>query len=296
MAFEQRLKHHADAIERRLAELLSEDAGPWAPPRLRAAMKYSVLGGGKRFRPFLVFETAALFGLPAACAIDAAAAVECLHCYSLVHDDLPAMDNDDLRRGQPTVHRKFDEATAILAGDTVLTLAFEILARPSTHIDADVRAELVLRLARASGLGGMAGGQMLDLEAEHTPQGLEQIRRIQQLKTGALIAFACETGAILARAGDAERQALIAYGRALGLAFQISDDLLDAEGDAAQVGKATKKDASQGKATFVSLLGVAKSRAMLADLEADATRALALFGHESGVLAEAARFVSRRRS
>jgi len=259
-------------------------------------MQYATLGGGKRFRPFLVIETAALFGVPQAKAVAAAAAVECVHCYSLVHDDLPAMDDDDMRRGRATVHKAFDEATAILAGDALLTLAFEILGRPQTHPDPAVRSELVLGLARASGWHGMAGGQMLDLMAERTPIDLAGVARMQALKTGALIEFSVIAGAILGRAGDAERQALARYARALGLAFQIADDLLDAEGDATEVGKATSKDAASGKATFVSLLGIEASRDKLKELEAEAIDALDAWGEQADVLRAAALFVSHRRS
>jgi farnesyl diphosphate synthase len=281
--FEARLAAAGEATEGRLRQLLAADRpGGAEAGRLGEAMRYAALGGGKRFRPFLVIETAALFGMAPAAALNAAAAVECIHCYSLAHDDLPAMDDDDLRRGRPTVHKAFDEATAILAGDGLLTLAFEVLARPDTHADAAVRSELVLGLAHASGWEGMAGGQQLDLEAEDVAQDLADVERIQALKTGALIRFAAEAGAILGRAGPSDRAAVVAYAQKLGLAFQIADDLLDAEGDAAAVGKATGKDAAAGKATFVSLLGIPAARQP--------------FGARAAVLQEAARFVSRRRS
>jgi farnesyl diphosphate synthase len=213
-----------------------------------------------------------------------------------VHDDLPAMDDDDVRRGRPTVHRAFDEATAILAGDALLTIAFEILSQPATHPDPAIRTELVLGLARASGWRGMAGGQMLDLEAEGVVQGMDGIRKIQALKTGALIEFSVEAGAILGRASATDREALRAYARAIGLAFQIADDLLDAEGSPEHVGKATGKDAGAGKATFVSLLGVAQAREKLRLLTSDAIDALTLFGSRAAVLEEAAHFVTHRRS
>jgi farnesyl diphosphate synthase len=212
-------------------------------------MRYATLGGGQRFRPFLVIEAATLFGVPQQQALNTAAAVECIHCYSLVHDDLPAMDDDDLRRGRPTVHKAFDEASAILAGDALLTLAFEILSQPATHSNPDIRTELVFGLARASGSCGMASGQMLDLAAEGVPQDMDTIRKIQALKTGALIEFSVDAGAILGRASAAERQALRRYARAIGLAIQVADDLLDAEGSPEHVGKATGKDAGVGKAT-----------------------------------------------
>jgi len=297
LLFVERLEAHRHAVEERLTNLLGERRrGPPAAARLVEAMRYATLGGGKRFRPFLVIEAAALFDVPQADALDTAAAIECVHCYSLVHDDLPAMDNDDLRRGRPTVHKAFDEATAILAGDALLTFAFEILGRPTTHADPAVRAELVLGLARASGWQGMAGGQMLDLEAEGVPQDHDGIRKFQALKTGALIEFSVAAGALLGRASIVEHQGLAAYARAIGLAFQVADDLLDAEGTSQQVGKATGKDASAGKATFVSLLGISRAREMLRGLGADATRALTPFGNRAAALAQAADFVSNRRS
>jgi farnesyl diphosphate synthase len=259
-------------------------------------MRYATLGGGKRFRPVLVIEAAALFGVPRPEALNTAAAVECIHCYSLVHDDLPAMDDDDLRRGRPTVHKAFDEATAILAGDALLTIAFEILSQPETHPDPAIRTELVLGLARSSGWCGMVGGQMLDLEAEEIRQDMNGIRRMQTLKTGALIEHSVDAGAILGRASPAEREALRAYARAIGLAFQVGDDLLDAEGSAERVGKATGKDAGAGKATFVSLLGASRAREKLRSLGSDAVNALKPFGRRAAILEEAAHFVIHRRS
>jgi farnesyl diphosphate synthase len=271
------------------------------PARLLEAMRYASLGGGKRFRPFLVVESAALFDVPRPHALMAGAALECVHCYSLVHDDLPAMDNDALRRGQPTAHKKFDEATAILAGDGLLTFAFDILARPQTHPDAAVRIALVAALARAAGIGGMAGGQMLDLAAEgrfagHTPLklGENDVRLLQAMKTGALLRFGCEAGGILAAAGAAQRGALARYGSALGEAFQIADDLLDLEGDPALVGKSTGKDAAAGKATMVSALGPAGAKTRLARLVAEAEAALAPFGQKAAILIEGAHFVAER--
>jgi farnesyl diphosphate synthase len=304
--FLQRLADAARRVEVRLGQHL-DAAGPTysgtaghAPQRLSAAMAHAVLGGGKRFRPFLVLESAALFGLDAEHAIDAAASLECLHCYSLVHDDLPAMDNDDVRRGRPTVHVAYDDWTAILAGDGLLTLAFDILARPATHPDPGVRADLVLALARAAGAGGMAGGQALDLEADKlgvpARPTLDHIRRLQAMKTGALITYAVEAGAILGKAAPEARAALKSYGDHLGFAFQIADDLLDAEGDAGTVGKAVGKDHAAGKATLVSLMGLAAARAKLAETEAAAIAALAPFGECAGTLAAAARFVSERQS
>jgi farnesyl diphosphate synthase len=268
------------------------------PARLIEAMRYSGLGGGKRFRPFLVVESASLFEVPRQNALMAGAALECVHCYSLVHDDLPAMDNDELRRGQPTAHRKFDEATAILAGDGLLTFAFDILSRPETHTDASVRIELVNALARAAGLGGMAGGQMLDLAAEGRfgacKLGEAEVRMLQAMKTGALLRFACQAGGILAAAAQQERDALERFGAVLGEAFQIADDLLDVEGDPALVGKQTGKDAAAGKATMVSVLGIAAAKTRLQNLVAEAEAALAPFGKAAENLIEGARFVAAR--
>ena len=306
VSFLQRLERAAQLVEARLAEHLGHRGPSYAatiappPARLTDAMRHAVLGGGKRFRPMLVIETAALFGVPTEAALDTAASLECLHCYSLVHDDLPAMDNDDLRRGRPTVHRAYDDWTAILAGDALLTLAFDILARPKTHPDPSVRAELVLALARAAGAGGMVGGQALDLEADKlgvpaTP-ALDHIRRLQAMKTGALITYAVESGALLGSATQSERVALKAYGDHLGFAFQIADDILDAEGDSATVGKAVGKDEAAGKATLVSLMGLAAARAALAQAEAAAIAALTPFGARAAILIAAARFVVTRKS
>jgi farnesyl diphosphate synthase len=305
--FRARLDRNADATEALLDDLLRPDpiSGEIArPARLLEAMRYAMLGGGKRLRPHLVVETARLFGRDGNGVARAGAAIECIHGYSLVHDDLPAMDDDDLRRGKPTVHRAFDVATAILAGDGLLTLAFDILADPATDPDAEVRIALTLALARASGIGGMVGGQMLDLEAEgrFTPDGrplengVADTLNLQAMKTGALLAAAVEMGAILGRARTDERRALATYGRALGQAFQVADDLLDAEGEAATVGKATGKDAAKGKATLVSRLGPEAARARLADLVAEANDALAAFGPDADALRKTAYFVAERRS
>jgi farnesyl diphosphate synthase len=270
------------------------------PARLIEAMRYASLGGGKRFRPFLVVESANLFKVPRENALMAGAALECVHCYSLVHDDLPAMDNDELRRGQPTAHRKFDEATAILAGDGLLTFAFDILSRPETHPDPAVRIALVNRLARAAGLGGMAGGQMLDLAAEGRfgalKHGESDVRMLQAMKTGALLRFACQAGGILGGATVQKREALERYGAAVGEAFQIADDLLDIEGDPALVGKSTGKDVAAGKATFVTVLGVAGAKARLRHLVSAAEAALGPFGPAAATLIEGARFVADRQA
>ena len=271
------------------------------PERLVAAMRHAALGGGKRLRPFLVVETAALFDAGRVGALLAGGALELLHCYSLVHDDLPAMDDDDLRRGRPTVHKAFDEATAILAGDALLTLAFDILAREEVHAEAGVRAALVLELARAAGLGGMAGGQMLDLAAEgrFAPKRAlseAEVVTLQAMKTGALIRFACRAGAILGQADAAARRNIDRYGAAVGQAFQIADDLLDVEGDTATLGKAAGKDAAAGKATLVAVLGSAGAHAKLDALVAEAEAALMPFGRKADTLRAAARFVAQRRT
>jgi farnesyl diphosphate synthase len=297
MAFSQRLAQAAALTEARLAELFDGMAAAGTPPRLVKAMRHAALGGGKRIRPFLLVECAGLFGVQPRAALSAAAALECVHCYSLVHDDLPAMDDDDLRRGRPTVHKAFDEWTAILAGDALLTVAFEVLASPDTHPDAGVRAELALGLARASGAAGMVGGQCLDLEADKLGQPPRptptDVRRLQAMKTGALIRYACAAGAILGGGDGEQRRALTIYGEQLGRAFQIADDLLDVEGEAATVGKATGKDAR--KATLVSLMGVDAAKAELAKLEAEGLAALQPFGACADVLREAAAFVVKRR-
>jgi farnesyl diphosphate synthase len=290
-----------DELLGRLVSAASAEGELARPPRLVEAMRYASLGGGKRFRPFLVVECAALFEVPRQHALMAGAALECVHCYSLVHDDLPAMDNDALRRGQPTAHKAFDEATAILAGDGLLTFAFDILSRPQTHPDPAVRVELVNALARAAGLGGMVGGQMLDLAAEsrftgNRPQrlGEDDVRTLQAMKTGALLRFACQAGGMLGSATRVQRRALERYGSAVGQAFQIADDILDLEGDPALVGKSTGKDAVAGKATMVSVLGGAGAKARLKELVAEAEQALAPFGPSAAVLIAGARFVADR--
>lgn len=301
MTFAQKLDRAAQATERRLAELLDEMAPQGATsPRLVDAMRHALLGGGKRFRPFLVLESARLFGLADEAALETACALECVHCYSLAHDDLPAMDNDTLRRGRPTVWHAYDEWTAILAGDALLTLAFEIIARDEIHADPAVRAILVRELAKASGAVGMVGGQALDLEAEKSGHAdahtRETIRRLQSMKTGALIRFACMAGAILAAAPDEDRNRLARYGDTLGFAFQIADDLLDVEGTTEEVGKAVAKDAGAGKATLVSLMGLESARQKLAQLEQEAIALMGHYGERGTTLAQAASFVVNRRS
>ena len=295
--FTTRLKAAQDATEAVLDKLLADEplSGEIArPPRLLAAMRYAALGGGKRLRPFVLIESARLFGRATTDALGSAAALECIHCYSLIHDDLPAMDDDDLRRGRPTVHRAFDEATAILAGDALLTLAFAITADPATDPDPAVRAELAASLAAASGLGGMAGGQMLDLAGGGAARGEADIRLMQAMKTGALFRHAAEAGAILGRAGQAERRGLANFGAALGLAFQLADDLIDATATAETAGKATAKDAGRGKATLVAIHGVAGAMRLLDEAVNQALTILRPFGSRADMLREAARFVAAR--
>jgi farnesyl diphosphate synthase len=295
MAFLAQLERVAGAVEARLDRLLPEPR-PQAPAGLGEAMRYAALGGGKRLRPFLLIESARLFGVGENDALSAACALECVHCYSLVHDDLPSMDDDAVRRGRPTLHLAFDEATAILAGDALLTLAFEILSDPDTHLDPAIRAELVFLLAKAGGWQGMAQGQALDLSSDRQDFGASDIAQMQALKTGALFRFACEAGAVLGRASPAERNALLAYASAFGQAFQLADDLLDAQGDAAALGKAVAKDEARGKATLVALLGVEPAKVRLATLVAEAEAALVPFGAKAATLVAAARFIAERRA
>jgi farnesyl diphosphate synthase len=292
--FSERFDANARIVENGLESWLTADRLGCVPPRLLEAMRYGVLGGGKRLRPFLLIESARLFGIAPEQALNAACALECVHCYSLIHDDLPAMDDDADSRGRPTVQKVLGEATYILAGDALLTAAFEIMARPGTHADASVRSSLCVGLAQASGGCGMAGGQALDLEASGNALTEADIRRLQGMKTGALIRFACEAGALLGEAQGTLRAALSGYGAFLGAAFQLADDLLDAEGEAAIVGKATGKDDRAGKATLVALMGIERSRLALTELRDVARRALAPFGGDGATLAEAADFVILR--
>src|SRR5712691_4239632 len=268
------------------------------PPDLEArvyeAMRYAALAPGKRLRPFLVLAGGRLFGVARRCALQVAAAIEMVHAYSLVHDDLPAMDDSDLRRGRATCHKEFDEATAVLAGDGLLTAAFGVLADPDTHGDPAVRCELVAALAAAAGAAGMVGGQMIDLIAEHRTLDIGAITRLQRMKTGALIAFSCEAGAILAKATGEPRAALRGYAHDLGLAFQIADDLLDVEGSPAETGKPVGADAAAGKATFVSILGVERARAQAGLLVDQAVAHLDLFEQKADLLRQIARFVINR--
>ena len=298
--FAHRLAFVAGEIEATLAGILDVATDPPTPPRLVEAMRHAVLGGGKRLRPFLVVESARLVGGDAGTAMRAGAAIELLHVYSLVHDDLPAMDDDDLRRGRPTVHKAFDEATAILVGDTLQTLAFETLADGATATDPAIRAELVLVLARAAGRAGMAGGQMLDLQAEGRFGGdggasdAAAIRQLQGMKTGALLAASVQMGAVIGQADRQAETALAGYGEALGAAFQIADDILDVESSADALGKATGKDAGRGKGTLVGVLGLAAAKRERDRLAEAAIAALAVFGDEADILREAARFSASR--
>jgi farnesyl diphosphate synthase len=303
-SFNTLLHHRALQVERFLDELLYKDVqqGELArPPRLLEAMRYAVLGGGKRLRAFLVLQTAHMMGIDDAQAMPAAAALELLHAYSLVHDDLPCMDDDDLRRGKPSLHRAFDEATAILAGDGLQCLAFEVLAKPC-GLDLSVQLKLVHSLAQASGLGGMVGGQMLDLAAEGrfasspTLRDERQVRLLQEMKTGALLRFSVEAGALLGRASSPEYEALIRYGTALGAAFQIADDLLDIEASPYMLGKASGKDAAKGKITLIDCLGLEVAKAHLHDLVNQAVEALSIFGAKADVLREAALFTALRKT
>ena len=297
--FLDQLKQNTAIIESRLIELL--DSKPRAaeirrPEKLLGAMRHGLLNGGKRLRPFLVIETARMLGYDQPGVLRAACAFECIHSYSLVHDDLPAMDDDDLRRGQPTVHIAFDEATAILAGDGLLTLAFDILADIETHPDASIRAQLVLGLAQNAGLGGMVGGQSLDMEAEGSERSEADIRQMQAMKTGALLRFACEAGAILAGARPHEQQAIKRFGTIIGLAFQLADDLLDVTATSEQLGKTAGKDLEAEKATLVSLYGIEKARGKLADLITEAEAELEVFGSRADILIATAHFIADRKN
>lgn len=292
MSFQDALARCAADTDALLDRLLPLDAFP--ARRVVEAMRYSALGQGKRLRPFLVVESAALFGVPREQALRTGAALECVHCYSLVHDDLPAMDDDDLRRGKPTAHKAFDEATAILAGDALLTYAFEILSADATHPDPAVRLRLIAGLSKAAGMAGMVGGQMLDIEAEtRVTSSLSDISLIQSLKTGALFRFACEAGAMLA---GQDPTPLRQYADKIGLAFQIADDILDVESTPQALGKATQKDKAMGKATFVDLLGLEDAKARATALTEEAVASLAIYGPRAAILNDAARFIVQRRS
>lgn len=292
--FSKALRQTAELMDRELREFLPLNEG--LERQLYEAMRYSVLSGGKRLRAFLVIQAADLFSVPRLHSTRVASAIEMVHNYSLIHDDLPCMDDDDLRRGLPTVHRKFDEATAVLAGDALQSLAFEIIANAKTHSSAEVRIKLAGSLAHAIGARGMVGGQTMDMYAGDDDIDIVTITRLQQMKTGALIAFACEAGAILGHASPPQQQALKAYAHDLGLAFQIADDILDAEGSPEEMGKATGKDAAAGKATFVSLMGLEEARIHAAMLVDQAIKHLEIFGPKADLLRHAARFAIERRN
>lgn len=290
--FEVRLIEIADRVTVALDQLIPPASGPEA--NLMRAMRHAALGNGKRMRPFFVLEVGRMFGADETALLRAAAALECIHTYSLVHDDLPCMDDDDLRRGQPTVHKAFNEPTAVLAGDALLTLAFGILSHPDTHADPDIRLRLIARLADAAGARGMVGGQMIDMLGVDHIRDLNTITRMQRMKTGALISYAVEAGAFIGRANDAERQALAGFANDLGLAYQIADDLLDATGDVATVGKATGKDKDAGKATFVTLLGVEGAGQRVRLLAAQAKEHLANFHNRANMLLQSVDYVLER--
>lgn len=293
-ALKQALAATSVALERTMEPLLAVPEGPEA--RVVEAMRYAFFSGGKRLRPFLVLASAELFGVDRQQAMRVAGAVECVHCYSLVHDDLPAMDDDDMRRGKATVHKAFDEATAILAGDALMTLAFELLADAKTHADPNARLALISALARASGHHGMVGGQMIDLSANDHKLGEAEIYRLQQMKTGALISFAAEAGGIMGHASPKAQASLQGYARDLGLAFQIADDLLDVEGTPEEVGKATQKDADAGKATLVGIMGVERARNQAEILANQAIEHLSDFDDKAALLRAVAHFAIFRRT
>ena len=291
--FAQRLTEVADRVTVALDQLIPPAQGPEAD--LMRAMRHSALANGKRMRPFYVIETGAMFDAPEKSLLRTAAALECVHCYSLIHDDLPCMDDDDFRRGQPTVHKAFNEATAVLAGDALLTLAFKILANRETHQDPHIRLKLLERLADNSGALGMVGGQMIDMLESESPRDLNTITRMQRLKTGALISYSVEAGAIVGGADEAERQALHGFAHDLGLAYQIADDLLDVEGDEAEVGKPLRTDETAGKANFVTLMGVDQARERVRLLAAQAKEHLAIFRNRANILLQSVDFVLDRK-
>ncbi len=297
--FTSQLRQDAKKVEANLSRWLTKEVGEgeiYRPQKLIDAMSHGTLNGGKRLRPFLVMQTGAMLGAESENLLQVATALECIHCYSLIHDDLPSMDDDDLRRGKPTVHKAYDEATAILAGDGLLTLAFEILAHKNTHVDPATRLKLVSLLAKASGIAGMVGGQVLDLLPENPNPSLEQIATMQAMKTGALIKFACHAGGVCANATPREENALEQYGRLIGQAFQLADDILDVTASAEQIGKNTDKDGASGKQTQVSIHGVDLARNLARQLVDEACEALAIFGPKAELLISAAKFTINRKS
>jgi len=294
LALTEAMAEWANVVEKFLNNILSPKESH--QEQLLGAMRYASLEGGKRLRPFLTLESAKLFKAPEKYALRVGTAIELIHCYSLIHDDLPAMDDDDLRRGRPSCHVAFDEATAILAGDALQVLAFEILCDPETHPDANIRVELIKGLAVASGGLGMVGGQMIDLVSENSDVDLKTITKMQTLKTGALISFSCEAGAILGKASNEEKEVLLKYAQDIGLAFQIADDLLDVLGTKEVTGKSTNKDGAAGKATFVSLLGVSEAQKRAQSLTGQAIRRLDMFGDKAAHLKAIADFVVKRRA
>ena len=289
------IKETAAEVRAEIDRLLPVPSTP--EKRVVEAMRYSVLAGGKALRPFLVMQCANLFGVERAKALRVAVALEMVHCYSLIHDDLPAMDNDDMRRGQPTCHKKFDEATAILAGDALLTRAFGVIANDDCLFEPVIRCQLVAELSKAAGMSGMIGGQMLDILAEHMDDmDLPEIIRLQQMKTGRLFAYACEAGAIMGKASYEQRQVLKSYARDIGLAFQIADDILDVEGDAESMGKAVRKDLDAHKATFISLLGLEQAKEQASALSYQAIASLECFDEKADCLRDLARFIVERKA
>lgn len=296
--FDHRLRKNASVISSHLDNLLGNAtlAGEVTrPPRLMAAVRHGVLNGGKRIRPFLLIETAAIFGVSGQGVMRAACALECLHCYSLIHDDLPSMDDDDLRRGQPTVHKAYDEAMAVLAGDALLTFAFDLVSDSLVSDDPNIRATLVQLLARASGQGGMIGGQVLDIAAETTSLSESEILQLQSMKTGALLRFACEAGAVIADAPEQHRKALARFGEIIGQAFQLADDLLDVTSNSEVMGKATGKDEAKGKKTLIDYYGVEGGKARLGELIVEANNLLVPFGEKADILRQTAQFIIERK-
>ena len=295
--FEDKLAAVAKRVNERLVTIVT--TSPLSgeiqrPETLVNAMRHGLLNGGKRLRPFLVVECAALFNVPEETALTTACALECLHSYSLIHDDLPAMDDDDLRRGQPTVHKAYDEAMAILAGDALLTLAFDLITDEANPVDGNIRATLAALLARAAGLGGMIGGQVLDIAAEKSAPNESEIRTLQAMKTGALITFACEAGAVLGNASSDQRMQLKSFGETIGFGFQLADDLLDVTSSAQEMGKAVGKDADKGKGTLVGIHGVQAAQSILEKTVQEAVDSLSSFCEEATTLREAARFIMTR--